>query len=164
MREYLIEQLKETIISWDKSDIYAVSLFVYDDCDDPMLPTVELCYNTYTQVKEKTPKASSILEAQWNFAYWLQNKCYTFGTGTTKKIVSDWISEYNLNSHTVTNAFVNILVSVVKELHDSGFVVEQFGKPVPIIIHELEYYKQIADQNKLANPIEAVAGFLVFCC
>ena len=34
-----------------------------------------------------------------------------------------------------------------------------FKRPVPLLIHELEYYEEIAEQNEAANPPELVASF-----
>ena len=63
----------------------------------------------------------------------------------------------------VTNAFVKVLVDIVKELHQSGFIKEKFGKEIPVIIHELEYYEEIANQNIEANGYELVEEFVNFC-
>jgi hypothetical protein len=50
-------------------------------------------------------------------------------------------------------------VGVVQDLHRSGEVVRLFGRPVPVLIHELEYYDQIARQNEAANPPGLVDAF-----
>ena len=50
-------------------------------------------------------------------------------------------------SETLTPKFVNELVKIVQELHQSGFIKEQFNKEIPIIIHELEYYDVIANKK-----------------
>jgi hypothetical protein len=34
-----------------------------------------------------------------------------------------------------------------------------FGKTIPVIVHELEYYDQIADQTLKANPPSAADEF-----
>ena len=66
----------------------------------------------------------------------------------------------------ITQAFVNVLIEIVQELHKSGFIKEQFGKEIPILIHELEYYDEIAEQNLKANPLELsdeLDDFVRFC-
>ena len=63
----------------------------------------------------------------------------------------------------ITKSFVKVLVQVVKELHSTGFILEQFGKEIPILIHELEYYGEIAKQNIEANTKELVEEFVKFC-
>ena len=37
-----------------------------------------------------------------------------------------------------------------------------FGRSIPVIVHELEYYDEIADQNEKANPRELVDGFVAW--
>lgn len=44
------------------------------------------------------------------------------------------------------------VAKVAKRLQESGYVREMFGRPTPIIIHELEYSWYIIEANKEANP------------
>jgi len=73
----------------------------------------------------------------------------------------------NINSDSydgITADFVDVLIDVVKELYQSGFTLEKFGKKIPVIIHELEYYDKIADQNIKANSLEVIGmDFIAFC-
>ncbi len=163
MKTFLENKLKEEICKWNKDDIYVVSLFVYDQCDDPLKPTVQLGYNTISNYKEKIAKASSNNEAKWNFAFWLQNCEYVFGQYNSESIVQNWIEEKKLTENNVTKEFVSVLVKIVEELHQTGFIVEQFGKSIPVIIHELEYYEEISIQNYLANPTDVIREFMDFC-
>lgn len=52
----------------------------------------------------------------------------------------------------VTGRFVAMLVEIVRDVHASGLVEEIFGRPIPVLIHELEYYDEIVEQNRRANP------------
>ena len=59
MKEQLKEAIMQTIASWDEADIYVVSLYVYDDNDDPCRPTVTVGYNTESYLNEQIlPKES----------------------------------------------------------------------------------------------------------
>ena len=64
------------------------------------------------------------------------------------------------NDEQLTTAFVELLVAVVADLHNAGDVARYLGRRVPILIHELEYYEAIADQNSRANPPELVRDFV----
>ena len=167
MRNYLLKELKTKIEKWDTSDIYVISLFVYDEDDNPNQPTVTLGFNTLSNYEESIDVAWDEEEAKWNFAFWLQNEEYVFGVDETRPIVEKWIEDNNYidedDDMIVTNAFVKELVDIVKELHQSGFIKEKFGKEIPIIIHELEYYEEIANQNIEANGYELVEEFVNFC-
>jgi len=179
MREHLMCEIKKSVESWDKSDIYAVSLFVYDNDDNPYEPTVTLGYNTEENFKSQIGRASDETEARWNYAFWLQNEEYSFGFEDTHSIVKKWIISKGFPYYTyeevfsdehshetfeeITEAFVGELVEIVKELHESGFVKAQFGKDIPILIHELEYYDKIAEQNEAANGGCLPKEFVRFC-
>lgn len=167
MKDYLLKELNTKIEKWDTSDIYVISLFVYNEDDDPNQPTVTLGFNTLSNFKESIDVAWDEEEAKWNFAFWLQNEEYVFGVDETKPIVEKWIQDNNYidedDDMIVTNAFVKVLVDIVKELHQSGFIKEKFGKEIPVIIHELEYYEEIAEQNIEANGYELVEEFVKFC-
>lgn len=62
------KQLKDMIISniekWSDTDIYVISLYVYDNGDNPCEPTVTLGYNTESQFKKETPNAYDEEEAR----------------------------------------------------------------------------------------------------
>lgn len=81
--------------------------------------------------------------------------------------IEKWINENNLIDQDydmiVTNAFIKVLVDIVKELHQSGFIKKKFKEEIPVLIHELEYYEEIANQNVEANGYELVEEFVDFC-
>lgn len=165
MFNYLYEAIKNNMLEWQVSNIYAVSLFVYDEDDDPNFPTVILGYNTISNFQDNIKLASEEVEAKWNFAFWLQNKEMIFGTGKTRKIVEQWMNENNLvdKDEKIIVAFINVLVNIVKKLHQSGVIKQKFGVEIPVIIHELEYYDEIAEQNIEANGYLLVEEFVQFC-
>lgn len=97
----------------------------------------------------------------------------------TAGIVRDWLSENNFpfyeyedpiwdnnevyeQTEKITQAFVNLLVDIVKEIHEQKILTAKFGKELPIIIHELEYYDEIAQQNIEANGEILVKEFTEF--
>lgn len=174
MKELLMNSIKETIKTWNEPDIYAISLFVYDEDDNPCKPTVTLGYNTEAVYESEIENAWDAEEARWNYAFWLQNDEMVFGIDETEAVVKKWILENGLpysedaefedeEYEAVTKAFVAVLVDIVKDLHASGFIKDTFGKPIPILIHELEYYDEIAEQNIEANGEELVKEFVHFC-
>jgi hypothetical protein len=118
-------------------------------------------------------------EPRWNFCYWLQNDLFEYGRGDTKENIINWVKGNGFHYyhsyddipngyegveklHYITMAFIEILIDVVKELHKSSFIQEKFGKSIPILIHELEYYDQIADQNIEANTLLLVNDFVAW--
>jgi hypothetical protein len=180
MKDYLKKLIITNIEKWNDNDIYAISLFVNDLCDNPCKPTVTLGYNTNTQVAKILKEASSEIEARWNYAFWIQNNFFCFGDGDTSEIVKKWLKEnkfpyYDDDDSTwdtdeaydeaeeITEAFISVLISIVKEIHEQKLLTIKYGKELPIIIHELEYYDEIAEQNIEANGKRLVKEFADFC-
>ena len=182
----IIAKIKPIISSWTEDDIYAISFFVDDEADNPCEPTFTLGYNTEREYNSALNSAYDELEARWNYAFWQQNEELVFGVGNTSEIVKQWILDKGLPYLTydemfqgdpiknysnifdkrfekITIEFVNVLINVVKELHETEFIKNKFGKEIPIIIHELEYYPQIAIQNIEANTLPLVQGLSEFC-
>ncbi|MBS2033135.1 MAG: hypothetical protein JST54_35005 [Deltaproteobacteria bacterium] len=178
----------ESIPASDRADIYVISMYVSDIEDDHRRPTIMVGFNTEQRVaactpapgqKAKWPIASDAAEARWNFAFWLQNNLVTLGgddDATGAALIQSWAIERGYwysdeeedhdfdaalaKVRPLTGAFVQLAVGVVQELHRSGELVRIFQRPVPVLIHELEYYDEIAAQNEDANPKELVEGFV----
>lgn len=165
MKEKLQALIERKIAEWEEEDIYALSLFVYDEEDDPRRPTVTLGYNTERQVKESLSDASDEREARWNYAFWIQNEELCWGRDDTAEDVKRWLTEQDLweREEDITEAFVALLTEIVKDIHASGLLTEKFGREIPVLIHELEYYDKIAEQNIRANGEELVRDFAEFC-
>ena len=181
MKELLKKMIIDSINSWSDKDIYAISLYVSDEDGNPHKPTVTLGYNTERQYDSEASGdglASDEEEARWNYACWLQNEFFVFGTGKTSEVVQKWIIEngfgYSGNDgcddfnsdeedSVITKEFVNVLIGIVKDIHEKGILTDKFGKELPILIHELEYYDEIAEQNIEANGEDLVSDFTNWC-
>lgn len=175
MKELLKKSIIDCIGTWTDPDIYAISLLVSDDGDNPSKPTVTLGYNTKSNVKKEKENASSTSEARWNYAFWLQNEALHFGCGDTANTVKEWVESQGFTYHDdidyedddddeeITQAFVDLLVEIVQEIHQEKVLKRKFKKELPILIHELEYYDEIADQNVKANGKWLVRGFAKWC-
>lgn len=178
MKELLKKLIVDDIGKWQDQDIYAISLFVHDECDNPCKPTVTLGYNTESQVETEKTRAYNECEARWNYAFWLQNSFFVFGTGDTANVVRQWLDDNDLpfyddddewdddafdDTAGITEKFIDFLVEIVKEIHADGVLTKKFGKEIPILIHELEYYDEIANQNIEANGECLDEEFVRFC-
>lgn len=75
----LIVNALEQMPSEVAPDVYVVSLFVYDEEDDPRYPTATVGFNTDAQVAATSNDAWDEDEARWNFAFWLQNELGVLG-------------------------------------------------------------------------------------
>ena len=177
MKNYLIKEIQKALSSINQSDIYALSLYLEYANDNPYEPIIILGYNTVSNFN-KVCKTVDILEAKWNYAYWLQNEIVVFGEDESRTIVKNWFIKNNLGYMTYEEFFSNDinedlcnkiddkikneLIKVVKHLHCSGFINQKFNTEIPVIIHQLEYYNEIAEINKKANPNYLLKEFIEF--
>ena len=103
-----------------------------------------------------------------------------FGIDDTASLIYQWVLENGLESYTdenqdelfdenmiyigkgplLTQRFVEVLIEVAKRLHANKVMINKFGRDIPIIIHELEYYKAIADETRLGNPDGQADNFI----
>ena len=150
--------------------VYAVSFFVYDEDDDPRRPTLTVGYNTVEHWQQTVPQASSAAEAKWNYAFWPQNEVASFGRSGTpsEETVAKWLRERGLSytdeqadadldatlelDEHITEQFVAACCSAARRLQSEGVVSQALSEQVPVLVHELEYYDAIADQNERCNP------------
>src|SRR2546430_2657650 len=81
LADYIYEAARDALAgipTEERPDIYVVSLFVYDEDDDPRRPTVTVGYNTDSDVARSADPADAFFtdehEARWNYAFWRQNQ------------------------------------------------------------------------------------------
>lgn len=158
-------------------DIYALSFFIYDNDDDPRYPVLQLGYNTLKHVADSTASASSVEEAKWNFAFWLQNELEFIGVSEPEdaqlleellRSRSLWYTDEDEEADfdrctqigsDITAYFADACVRIARALHEKGVIEQQFSRPIPVIVHELEYYDEIAVQTRSANPLGVAKEF-----
>jgi hypothetical protein len=153
-------------------DIYAISFWVDNEHDDPRPPIVTIGYNTEAQVSRILHDAADPAEARWNFAFWLQNELVVIGDSRSDPagaaIRDEWIRHLGLwydpaDPSTWTTAVGPLAAQIETEfnqaccqlgqiLHTSGVITRSVGRPVPVLVHELEYYEAIALRTEAANP------------
>ena len=178
------EKFKSAITKIDKSEIeniYALSFWFYNEDDEFHFPTIILSYNTKTNFKTNIENASDENEAKWNFAYWLQNDLEQIG-GEDDQSLKKWFknSKYYYSEkenelaeddeelfdklcakgEKFNKEFIELVVKMSSELHKNGIIKKVFGKSIPIIIHELEYYDKPIDWTKKGNPTGIANEFI----
>ena len=172
LREKIENLIEESIKNLpDDSDIYAFSLYMFAIDDEPSQQTVTFGYNTEEQFEKSLEKASGPIEARWNYAFWLQNSEFIFGEDDgTEKDIQEWLKENNLinlpwddEEWIIEEAFAKEMVAIVKDIHEKGIIKDKFGKELPILVHKLEYYDEVAKINKEANGEYLPEDFLKLC-
>lgn len=175
LKTFIKTKIKEgisTSLKTENEKIYAFSMYVNDEDDDPRCPTIQFGYNTEEQYNDQIKRASSKEEARWNYAFWKQNFILTIGEHTdtpeNKRLISNWIYDLGLyytdeeededfdlcldKGCEITAHFIDLLMEIVHDIQ------AELNLKQPILIHELEYYSAIAEQNIEANGKERVQG------
>lgn len=164
IKEKIQGLMEQKISEWQEDDIYAISLYVFNEEDDPCRPVAAFGYNTERQVQKSITEAADEQEARWNYAFWLQNHEMCLGRDETAEDIRKWITELEWEGEdAISFKFVNLLVAVVQGIHASGLLKEKFGREIPVLIHELEYHEKISQQNIEANGEALDRGFVSFC-
>ena len=164
IKEKIQGLMAQKISEWQEDDIYAISLYVFNEEDDPCRPVAVFGYNTERQVQKSITEAADEQEARWNYAFWLQNHEMCLGRDETAEDIRKWITELEWEGEDAINLkFVNLLVAVVQGIHASGLLKEKFGREILVLIHELEYHEKISQQNIEANGEALDRDFVSFC-
>ena len=170
LQAYLEKKIRGIISAWNEDDIYAISFFVYAN------EAYE--YNGYSNVTQfsvsyNTEKdcsgACELSEERWNYAFWRQNETPIIEADNENegiKFLFNWYEENGVDNIGYENygacydnemryignyELLLEITDVAKKLQDSGFVKHKFGRPIPIIIHDLEYSWYIIEATKKAN-------------
>ena len=149
----LAAQMEKLLREWNvtDTDVYAVSAFFELNSADGSA-AFYIGFNTETEYSNNISAASDESEARWNYAYWLQNDKPLFEDNNVHVKYAD------------CGGAERLLVNAVKNLRKSGVIIEVFGRDIPVIIHGLEYYPELAEYNISANTKKLVPmDFIEFC-
>lgn len=127
------------------------------------------------------PIASGSDEAKWNYAFWLQNREVVIAHSDEPpdlkgiELRNIWLNNHDLwysdeeeesdfnaamiKANQIEKLFSAICVRIAQQLHADGVIRTTFGQDIPILVHELEYYDQIAMQTRAANPLGVAQEF-----
>lgn len=144
-------------------------MYVHAD-EDPRRYAIELSYNTSEHYHRSIQEASDAEEARWNYAFWLQSEVAALDEMDTvgRKLQTAWLNERGLNytdaeeesnfdrcmklADCIWDELLAVCSSVGYRLHTSGIITQKFGRTIPIIIHDLEYYDKLTKVTLASNP------------
>lgn len=175
LQTYLEKKLRDIISTWTETDIYAISFFVYSNESFIYMGhsnVTEFCvsYNT----ENDCAGTGELSEERWNYAFWRQNETPIIEANDENegmRMLFEWYKENGIDNIGYENydscydnemryigkgpvgyyELLSEVTAVAKKLQDSGFIKNKFGKPIPIIIHDLEYPWYIIEATKKAN-------------
>ena len=184
---YLYDQVTPILTGWDAPSIYAVSFYVYSNeaCTFrgyENLSEFNISYNR----EEDCDFAPLISEERWNYAFWRHDDenekeiiipvegneametLYRWyeQQGIENLGFEDHKLDYDENMNYIGKGPVGYLElltavsNVALRIQREGLLKEKFGKPIPIIVHDLEYPWYVKEATRNANPNGEADSFL----
>lgn len=174
LEQYIYEKVKPIFDGWDEPDIYAISFFAYSNelnkyggfCN---VTDFAVSYNT----EADCPGAGPHSEQRWNYAYWRQNETPVFdsyGKSPETAVLFAWYTQQgitnigyedeNMEAPVGYKELVDVLARVARRFQEEGYWQKRFGRPIPILIHDLEYIPCTLSATAYANPNGEAADFL----
>ncbi len=176
IEKMLYSKVKSEISSWDEEEIYAISFLICANEANEFknhknVSTWVISYNTESDCEEAGP----LDEERWNYAFWRQDEKSIIDIDEPNECTEalfEWYAEQgidNLGYEDENSQFdeecnyidkgpvghyelIGIAINVAKKLQEDGFISTQFKKPIPIIIHGLEYAWYDIEATQKANP------------
>ena len=161
-------------------DIYALSFYYYFEEDEGRYAAVSISFNTISNFEANIASASGEREAKWNFAFWLQDEIGHIG-GMEDKLLAEWFKETPFYYSQVDSEkaiddddlfedildkdagfeeiFINEIIAVIKRLFNENIIRDKFGKDIPVLLHELEYFDRPLFRTIKSNPPGLVDEF-----
>ena len=187
LKNTLKTKVKSIINTWDEEGIYAISFFVYSNMAYEYngfsnVTEFAISYNT----EEDCPLADEYDEERWNCAFWRQDENPIITTAEKNPVTDmlfDWYKELGLKNIGYESLgaeaydegryigkgpvghyeLLSLIADIAAELQNEGYLKERFGKPLPIIIHGLEYPWYDIEATKKGNPNGEANTFLEAC-
>lgn len=164
-------------------DVYALSFLITCEDDDPRYPLLEVSYNTQKNVRAQLPESENERDARWNFAGWLQDMICMAG-GLEDEAWRDWMEAspdaYSDDEHDrsfsdealldsveakgdrLYTAFSDQCVQLALTLAQDGTLARVFGKPIPILVHDLDYSDDAIAWTEAANAPALIADWMTY--
>ena len=175
LEQVLYRRAKDIMSTWEEADIYAISFFVYSNemfrfREYDNVTQFCISYNTEADCEG----AGIHSEARWNYAFWRQDETPILEADDNcpeMQLLFDWYREQGIenigeegddweNGPVGYRELVDLIARVARRLQDEGFLKEKFGRPIPILIHDLEYCGCTLKATEYANPNGEAADFL----
>ncbi|WP_246114056.1 hypothetical protein [Streptomyces montanus] len=160
-----------------KPEIYALSFRIWRIDYDPRRPYVAIGYNTESQYRLEA-RGEDPGEARWNYACWLLDGFEMLGNVPEdppgSPLYVDEVKRLGLwfdgegddaddGQYTaLVEHFAATCIDLSRHLQSSGRIKEILGRPVPVVVFDMDCPGWEVEATEAANPPELVADFLAW--
>ncbi|MDP3130171.1 MAG: hypothetical protein Q8N15_02430 [Bacillota bacterium] len=161
--DHLYEKIKKIISLWPDEETYAISFFVYSNESHEFggfqnLTEFFISYNTEADCE----RSGRYSEKRWNYAFWRHDAVPIVSIEEEMPQLIRWYNYMKITNigstakdggHPIGHLeLFDLAASLGRRLQEEGFLLRKYGRPIPIIVHELEYYGLISQLTARANP------------
>ena len=176
----ILERVPEQL----KREIYVLAFNVWRIDADNRHPYVDIGYNTESHYEEEMRRGDSDpWEVRWNYAFWILEGFDKLGNvpedpaggplhEEEARNLGIWYDgefdlvrmleddELRAKSRLLELHFHDSVVDLVRHLHASGTVERIFGRPLPVVVFDMDCPGWEEEATKAANPAELIEDFL----
>ncbi|MFF2654702.1 hypothetical protein [Streptomyces sp. NPDC058045] len=166
-----------------RREIYVLAFNIWRVDADDRHPYVDIGYNTESRYREMCRGASDPREARWNYAFWILEGFDRLGNIPEDPVggplfeaeantLGIWYDgafdlartledeDIRARSGRLQVHFHDAVVDLARHLHTSGTVERIFGRPLPVVVFDMDCPGWEEEATRAANPAELIADFL----
>lgn len=175
----ILERVPEPL----KRETYVLAFNIWRIDADNRHPYVDIGYNTESQYEEQTRRSSDPWEARWNYAFWILEGFDKLGNvpedpvgaplyeKETRNLGIWYDGEFDLaqileddqlraKSGLLELHFHDAVIDLARHLHASATIERIFGRPLPVVVFDMDCPGWEEEATKAANPAELIEDFL----
>ncbi|WP_223291158.1 hypothetical protein [Streptomyces avicenniae] len=175
------ERILRALPEESKRDLYVISFDIWrqdQDCRHPFLTVGHNTESQYARVLATTPPDDPA-EARWNYAYWILEGFPTLGNTSAdprgRALYLEEVRELGLwdgsegpmdlsdpRHELLHEHFADVCSDLARGLHADGVLTSALGRPVPVVLFDMDCPGWEVEATEAANPPELIADFLAF--
>ncbi|MFM9589368.1 hypothetical protein ACKI1J_11365 [Streptomyces scabiei] len=175
----ILERLPEQV----KREIYVLALNIWRVDADNRHPCVDIGYNTESRYEQQLRRDADPWEVRWNYAYWILGGFHRLGNVPEDPVgaplheeeargLGIWYDgEFALDrmleddglrarSGLLERHFHDAVIDLARHLHTSGTIERVFGRPLPVVVFDMDCPGGEEEATEAANPAELIEDFL----
>jgi hypothetical protein len=163
-------------------EIYVLAFNVWRLDADDRHPYVDIGYNTESRYEEEIRQGADAREARWNYAFWILEGFDKLGNvpedpaggplheEEARRIGIWYDGEFDLGRMLDDDElrakcdllqlhFHDAVIDLARHLHASGTIERIFGRPLPVVVFDMDCPGWEDEATRAANPPELIEDF-----
>ncbi|GCD97083.1 hypothetical protein [Embleya hyalina] len=160
-----------------RREIYVLGFGIWRIDTDQRRPCVDIGYNTETQYQKEMRPEFDPGEVRWHYAYWILDGFNRLGNVPEDPLGGPLFEEEARNlgiwydgefdpdrdledESLLLSHFCDAVIDLARYLHASGTIERIFGRPLPVVVFDMESPGWEEEATTAANPAELIEDYL----